>query len=129
MRPTTTPVSALVLASVPSRAGVAAAIASGKLAPQSTAAGSIVNNARARSIWKLNHADASDGSTGQYGSCCAAIHAPYAIVNARENWTQPSVVRALEVFRTTADPIALPMPSPTRNTATMMENAYVVAPN
>ena len=44
------------------------------------------------------------------------------------SWHQPSATRGRATRRASSDPIVLPMPRPTRNTARISENVYVVAP-
>ena len=108
----------------------AAARASGKLAPQRTAAGSTAHSARAISSWKLNHTlDEIEGLIGQYGSDSASIQAAQAMAPTSSTWHQPSARRGCARVRDSIDPAPLPIPSPTRKTARMMEKVYTDPPN
>src|SRR5688572_612144 len=103
--------------------------ASGKLIPQRMAPGSITQIARIRSSWKLNEIPVEiDGLIGQNGSDALVAYAAQASAMHNPTWHQPSAKRAFVPPRAIAAPRLLPMPRPTRNTARMSENVYVVAP-
>ena len=98
------------------------ASASGKLAPQRMAAGSIAHNERTRSSWKVNHGLLDvDGSIGQYGSDCVSMYADQAMAPASSICTQASARRGRAMLRDSAEPTLLPMPRPKRNTARISE--------
>ena len=64
------------------------ASASGKLAPQRIAPGSIAQSARTRSSWKLNHGLVEiDGLIGQYGSDCVSMYAAQAMAPHEQHLT------------------------------------------
>ncbi len=99
------------------------ASASGKLAPQRMAPGSIAQSERTRSSWNVNQGllDA-EGSIGQYGSDCVSMYAAQAIAPASSICTQASASRGRAMLRDSAEPTLLPMPRPSRNTARINEN-------
>ena len=101
----------------------AAARASGKLAPHSSAAGSSAHKQRTMSIWKVYQGLVeSSGLIGQYGSECDNWYAVQATAPASSIWLQPSSALELRAPRTAIEPLALPIAMPTRNTARMIEN-------
>ena len=78
---------------------------------------------RARSSWKLNQGLLeSDGLIGQKGRDFASIYAVHAMAAARRIWQQPRASRGCVLPRVRNDPILLPIPRPTRNTAKIIEN-------
>src|ERR1043166_3648945 len=108
----------------------AAASASGKLAPHSKVAGSSPQAQRTMSIWNVYQGLVeSSGLTGQKGSDCETWNAVHATAIASSNWLQPSSARGLRAVRAASEPARLPMPSPTRNTARIIEKVYTVAPS
>ena len=85
--------------------------------------------ARIRSSWKVNEGDVEiDGLIGQNGSESAVEYAAHARQKHRPSCTHPSAVFAFDTPRASAAPRLLPIPRPTRNTARISENVYVVAP-
>ena len=58
-----------------------------------------------------------DGSIGQYGSDCVSMYAAHAIAPARSIWHHASASRGRSTDRASAEPMLLPMPNPSRNTA------------
>ena len=70
-----------------------------------------------------------EGLIGQFGSELVIIHATQAAVAANNIWQKPSNSRGRVVVRDKNEPALLPIPSPIRNTARMIENVYTVAPN
>src|SRR5580700_5682098 len=103
-------------------------MASGKLAPHSSAGGRMVHKQRAISSWNVIHGlSARNGSMGQYGREPAIMYALHAVPSASSNWQQPSARRG-RTIRERYDPIQLPSAMPIRNTERMIENTYTVAP-
>ncbi len=110
--------------------GATAATASGKLAPHKQAAGRTAHKDRARSSWNWNAALVeSAGFTGQYGRPVVSDRAAQRMAPTSSPWQTPSAARAVASDRAAAEPTALPMPRPSRNTARMSENVYTVAPS
>ncbi|OIQ63111.1 hypothetical protein GALL_553520 [mine drainage metagenome] len=50
------------------------------------------------------------------------LNAAQAMAATSENWHQPSMTSEFLALRTSSDPALLPSPSPSRNTARMIEN-------
>ena len=120
-RPTTRPPSAAPRTTAP--------IASGKLAPQSSAAGRIAQKQRARSVWKRYHAPPPiEGLIGQYGSDAVRFHAVQAMAATSSSCAYPRARTGSLVRRSMPDPTPLPTEMPHRNTPRMIEKVYVVAP-
>src|SRR5262249_28774732 len=69
-----------------------------------------------------------DGLIGQYGSESVTMYDVHAKHAQSINWQKPSATRGRFKPRAIADPRLLPIPRPTRNTARIIENVYVVAP-
>ena len=70
-----------------------------------------------------------DALIGQYGSDVSSMCALHAIAPTFNSWHQPSATRGRAMLFAMSDPRLLPMPRPMRNTARMIENVYVLAPN
>ena len=78
---------------------------------------------RTRSIWKLNQGlRESIGITGQYGREQAITYADQATAAIKSIWQTPNTIPGRAAARATRDPMPLPIPNPTRNTASTMEN-------
>src|SRR5437867_3429943 len=91
--------------------------------------GRMAQRQRTMSSWKMYHwLVERSGLMGQYGRESAIMYAVQAIPRVRRSWHQPSASRGFTV-RDTHDPPTLPIASPIRNTARMMENTYTVAPS
>ena len=100
-----------------------AASASGKLAPHRMAPGSITQMARIRSSWNVKDRLVEiDGLMGQNGSELPVAYAAQASAAQMPTWHHPSAILGLAAPRASADPRLLPMPSPVRNTARIIEN-------
>ena len=79
--------------------------------------------ARIRSSWNMNTGLVeSEGLIGQYGSDVPVAYAAHASVAHSRSWHQPNTTRGCATRRASSEPTALPMPSPTRNTARIKEN-------
>src|SRR5262245_39301438 len=103
-------------------ASAAAASASGKLAPHSSAAGRIAQRQRTTSIWNVYHGLVeSSGFTGHQGRELASCHADHAIAAAKAIWLHPSNARGCQAPRASIAPTLDPTASPTRKTARMIE--------
>src|SRR5882757_3071029 len=101
---------------------LAAASASGKLAPHNSAAGMIAHRQRTISIWNVYHGLVeSSGLMGHQGRELASCHAVHAIATANAIWLQPSSSSGFRDPRASTAPTLDPIASPTRNTARMME--------
>src|SRR5215510_11212418 len=95
----------------------------------------ITQIARIRSSWKVIQFTLAcaptvalmEGLIGQYGIDELVVYAAHSIAAHNPSWHQPSAIRAF-MLRASAEPRLLPIPRPTRKTARINENVYVVAP-
>jgi hypothetical protein len=62
-----------------------------------------------------------DGLIGQYGSDCVSMQAVHAIAPHSSIWHQPSASRGRAMRAAIEDPMLLPIPRPSRNTARISE--------
>src|SRR5262245_60968918 len=106
-----------------------AASANGKVTPHRHVAGRSAKNKRNTSNWKLIQGSrVREGLIGQYGRERASTYAVQAIAAQKRTWHRPKTHCGRFSQRAMTAPALLPIPIPSKKTASMSEKVYTVPP-